>query len=105
MASRYPEHDKLSEIHKTSQAIGEFLESLSAKGIEFAAYGTGDPALDSADENSTWHKGHPERLYPVHTPIQTLLAEHFGIDTDALETEKRQMLEAIRQMNGSEQSH
>lgn len=99
MTSQYPEHDKLSEISEASQAIGEFLESLNAKGIELAAYGTGDPSLDSADENSTWHKGHPERLYPVHTPIQTLLAEHFEIDTDALEAEKRQMLEGIQAMN------
>src|SRR5699024_2769877 len=99
MTFQYPEHDKLSEISEASQAIGEFLESLSAKGIELAAYGTGDPSLDSADENSTWHKGHPERLYPVHTPIQTLLAEHFEIDTDALEAEKRQMLEGIQGVN------
>lgn len=98
MTSQYPEHDKLSEISEASQAIGEFLESLNAKGIELAAYGTGDPSLDSADENSTWHKGHPERLYPVHTPIQTLLAEHFEIDTDALEVEKRQMIEGIQGM-------
>lgn len=77
--SKYPEHDKLREIQPLSQAIGEFIEWCGEYGrdIHLSRF-VGD------------------RLKVVNTPIVELLAQHFGIDLDAIETEKRTMLDEIR---------
>lgn len=65
----FPEHAKLEQIMDLSQAIGEFLDSHSC----------------------CWT---PCGKHP--SSIQGVLAQHFGIDQDKLEQEKRQMLEVIR---------
>ena len=76
--SDYPEHDKLHAIADQTQAIGEFMEWLEGKGIFLARYVKGSN-------------------FPRHVHgIRDLLAEWAGIDQDKLETEKRQMLAAIR---------
>ena len=80
MAGEYPEHEKLSKIKNESQAIGEFVEWLEGKGIELCAI---PPEFDHT-------------YLPIHRSINDLLAEHFSIDLDKIEQEKRQMLEAIR---------
>lgn len=76
--SKYPEHDKLAKVKDKSQAIGEFLDYGLPQGYVLAKY-------DKYD-----------RLYPIHDSIESLLAEHFGIDQDVLEDEKRQMLDKLR---------
>ena len=73
----YPEHDKLHAIKDKSQLIGEFLEWLQGK-YTIAEY-EGD------------------LLWPVHVSIETLLADYFNIDLNALEREKEDILEAHRQ--------
>lgn len=82
--SDYPEHDKLKEIQPLSQAIGEFLEWCGEEGRDiFLA------------------TPHPfgEGMVPVNTSIERLLAQHFGIDLDKIEAEKRQMLDHMRKLN------
>lgn len=81
----YPEHEKLARISDKSQAIGEFVDWLSAdKGIHLAEWKV---------------VGGTDVLFYAAAPITDLLAEHFGIDQDKLEDEKRAMLEAQREMN------
>jgi hypothetical protein len=74
----YPEHEKLAAISDKSQEIGAFLEWLQEQGWLLALY-------------------HGDHLRPVHKPITSLLASYFEIDEDALEREKRQMLDALRE--------
>jgi hypothetical protein len=74
----YPEHDKLKVIQPLSQACGEFLEWLiNEKGIRLCVY----------DDDV---------LYEHCQPINKYLAEHFNIDNNKLEKEKRMMLDHIR---------
>jgi len=76
----YPEHEKLEKVQAESQACGEFLSWLAfEKGLELCA------AEFDEDE---W--------YPQSRTITDLLAEFFGIDSEALEAEKRQMLAELR---------
>ena len=80
----YPEHDKLKAIRDKSQVIGEFLEWCETKGLLLGMWETG---------------GGPDRFYPVHIPVNNLLADYFGIDLRVLENEKRAMLAEQRKLN------
>lgn len=75
----YPEHEKINAVKDQSQTIGDFLDWIRReKGIVLANYGNSDVA---------W-------LAPDGTAKERLLAEYFEIDLDALEAEKRAMLQA-----------
>lgn len=80
----YPEHEKLALVKDKSQAIGEFLDWLSERGIRLAQQDQG-------------------RRYDEFWPIQRdkigLIAEFFEIDLNVLEDEKRAMLEWTRKLN------
>lgn len=81
----YPEHEKLRQVAELSQQIGEFLNWLMserAPRLELAVWDDG-------------RRGH-RRLTPSHARIPDLLAEYFDIDQQALEREKRAMLDALR---------
>lgn len=79
----YPEHTKLKQIAHLSQACGEFIDWLEGQGI----------SLCRVDEDVSRH------YWPIHTSTTRLLADHFGIDLDQIEVEKRQMIEAMREAN------
>jgi hypothetical protein len=77
----YPEHAKLALIADKSQVVGEFLDwCQSEKGLHLV--NLGDYRQDGM---------------PV--PFRPLLAEFFEIDEDAIEREKRLMLERLREQN------
>lgn len=82
-ADPYPEHTKQAAVLEESQAIGQFLDEGPYVLAEYVAFEDHDH----------------ETLVPVSKPIQQVLAEHFGIDLDAIEREKRRMLESMREMN------
>jgi hypothetical protein len=76
----YPEHEKLEKVKERSQACGEFLEWLDAEGIILA----------------TWdRRPESDRMHTHMESSHRLLARHFGVDLDALEKEKRAMLDQI----------
>ena len=76
---RYPEHAKLREVSKQSQALGEFLDVyLPSQNIVLAEY-------DLA--------GH---LWATHRTIRDLLADFFSIDQKKIDDEKKQMLAELR---------
>lgn len=84
--SRFPEHDKLSEIKDRTQAIGEFVDWLSdTKGVVLAS-------IDDYGNASS----------PRQSLID-LMAEWAGIDLDKIEAEKREMLAELRRANGYEE--
>ena len=74
-------------VHPLTQAIGEFFTWLqSEKGYVIAE----------------WHKEKylkEEQLWAAHFEIEKLLAEHFELDLDRMEAEKRHLLEVIGRIN------
>ena len=91
--SEYPEHDKLTKVSAESQTIGEFLEWLEdTEKVHLARY----------EELEGFLGGPREMLTPYHYDISELMAKFFGIDLDKIEAEKRQMLDAIREMQKQE---
>jgi hypothetical protein len=87
--SKYPQHEKIESVVELSRAQGEFIAWLqNEKGIKLAQYRLGD-----ADER------YPARqLEPCVIRISNLLAEFHGIDLQALEREKCEMLEEMRKV-------
>ena len=80
--AKYPEHQKLSEVHNDSQKIGAFLEWLESKGYTLCT-------LTKYDD-----------FMPIHKRIEEILGEYFEIDLDKIEDEKVAMLEECREKNG-----
>lgn len=120
-AGDYPEHDKLSAVKDASQAIGEFLDTCGMTLCRWHEAGDNgeprivwrpsyrgpdgcgtyrDPVL--SDVLNGWAMENPAReewdegFLPVMLGIERVLADHFGIDLDKIEAEKRAILEAIR---------
>lgn len=96
-----PECEKMRAVKEKSQAIGAFLEWLSAeKGVHLAEYHRHSRAcLD--------HEAHLVcGLLENHSVrwnynIERLLAEYFDIDLNKVEEEKEAILDAIRARNAS----
>lgn len=82
----YPEHDRLKAVKAESQALGEFLEWLQAVD-------GGDSVICERT------RGTDDRLYINTKTTNQLLADYFGIDLSILESEKRAMLKAQRELN------
>lgn len=75
----YPEHEKLHEVKRETQAICEFMEWLDRhKEIELRQRNTD---------------------YPVMEKARDLVAEFYDIDLKELENEKDRMVEAMRRIN------
>ena len=79
----YPEHEKLKKVQDESQAIGEFLEWVNYEKRYSFCY---------VDRKT-------EQWYPILETKEQLLAEFYDINLDAIEKEKRAMLEEMRQAN------
>lgn len=77
----------MKAIKERSQAIGEFLDWASSKGMILAKY---DDAF------------HDESLRAVPDSIQKILARYFGIDLNKIETEKLDMIEELRKTTQDE---
>lgn len=73
-----PTLDKMLAIKEKSQVIGEFLEWLSCQNYTLAKWNDVD------------------KLYPVRSSIEKLLAEYFNIDLKSAEEEKRKILETLK---------
>lgn len=78
--SNTPQCDKMKAVRPKSQAIGEFIEWLECeKGIFLCE-----------------RLPNRENLYRTHCRIETLMAEHFGIDLVEVENERRAVLAELR---------
>lgn len=77
-ATRYPQHAKLKAVEDEAQAQGEFLELVLGKY-----------AL------AKWHGDQLLTINLTDTGINKLLAEYHGVDYQALQEEKRQMLNEL----------
>lgn len=80
---KYPVHARLESIRPLSQAIYDFLEWCEERSIVLA------------EQEQTASSTKIERWWPILKSRRDLLAEHFEIDQQVLETEKRRMLETF----------
>lgn len=85
----YPEHEKMRRLRPQIDAVTKFLEALE-QGQVTAGIG------DRLHFGIYWREGSP-RFVAASVSIPQLLAQHFGIDQDKIEAEKRQMLEKLRE--------
>ena len=85
----YPEHERLKEVEEEFRSIGEFLEWLEGRNIELGQMGKGDRGIIE--------------LLPIQKTKEALVAEYFNIDKEALEKEKVQMFEALKDMNKTQE--
>ncbi len=84
--SDYPEHEKLKALDGKNNVVEQFLEWLSEQQLILCHWHeTGD------DENPS-----PPGYHPAGLRMQQLIAQHFGIDEQALERERRAVLRKMR---------
>jgi hypothetical protein len=82
----YPEHEKLAQVAKQSQAIGEFIVWMAEEKHWQVC----------EDGNAEAIGLHMSDWKPVRVEMNTMLAEFFEIDQKVLNDEKEAMVEAIR---------
>lgn len=75
--STTPQLDRMREVQAESQAVGQFLEWLSEQRIDLCSLIVGS--------------GH-DRWAPITDGTEKLLARYFGIDLNAVERERRAVL-------------
>lgn len=111
--SDYPEHDRLRVVSEQSQAIGDFLEAMSAEGWNLmrleTLYDERDCPLciDGKRRGVDCRRCSGTGLVRVEVEeyvgyrgsTNRMLANHFGIDLNKIEDEKRAMLDALRGAN------
>lgn len=78
--SKYPECDKMLAVKDESHAISAFLDFLQENGYSICEL------IERNHHN--WQ--------PVYKSNEELMAEHFGINLDRVEKERRQMLKEFR---------
>jgi hypothetical protein len=76
-STKYPQLSVMVSVQGQSQAIGDFIEWLGENGMVIC---TSSEGLRGTN------------FCPVLESTEKLLARHFGVDLDAVERERRQML-------------
>lgn len=101
--SEYPEHEKLKAVKPQVDAVASFLEYLDAEHLRICK-----PHEHTDDcYGESWVPGIKmlvcgflaEGYEPVRKRIEEWLAEHFEIDQNKLDDEKRAMLDELRRQN------
>jgi len=87
-AKKYPELAKMDDAQPTSQVIGEFLDWLSENGMLVGKH--------IVPEGWT-----TEAFLPISEGTEALLARYFGIDLNAVERERRQVLAEFNQLQAA----
>jgi hypothetical protein len=82
----YPELARMVAVKDASQKIGEFIDWLGENGMEICR----------RERPRGWSE---DRMVPVTTSTETLLAQFFEIDLDRAEHEKLDILEMQRELN------
>ena len=113
MQQRWPEHRKLEVLGGKNETVGQFIEWLEQQGLVIAEHHVHTDECDRPRDERK-HVGRAcglfgegtHSLYRWEPPgqgnyIARIVALYFGIDADALEREKQQMLEQLRGMQQS----
>lgn len=89
-----PELDKMRAVSEQSQTIGEFLDTskyVLAQWVDCTREFHDDPdqgSYSSCPEN--------QHLVEVYRPIEEILADYFGIDLKKVESERQEIIAALR---------
>lgn len=76
-ATKYPQLAQMAAVQRESQSIGGFIEWLGENGMVIC----------------TWDEGlRGTRFFPIVESTEKVLARHFGVDLNAVESERRQVL-------------
>lgn len=81
-ATKYPQLALMASVQGQSQPIGEFIEWLGENGMAIC---TSEEGLRGTT------------FFPVLESTEKLLARHFGVDLNAVERERRQVLAELDQ--------
>ena len=122
MTTKTPELDKMREVREQSQPIGEFIDWLAGQGILLMR---SVPIVHErwpwespydVDGKRMWgsHRGpddgvhgppeqyeHGDDALIHHESIEQMLARFFEIDLNAVEDERRALLDELRKLNAS----
>ena len=80
-ASEYPECDKALALRPFTETLGDFLDVwCQEKGYEICYQ----------------RKEDGNKYFPIHRPVNAIIAEYFGIDQRKLEAEKKNMLAKLQ---------
>lgn len=93
MGSR-PEHEKLKALDGKNETIGEFIEWLQGSGFQICHI--------PPEPEDGWEEDVPasykENYQPSRFPVSAWIAKFFDIDPEKLESEKRAILDTLREM-------
>lgn len=81
-----PELDKIYAAREHSQIIGDFIETLSKRGMALVAFNPHDD----------WNP-----YFPIYSSTEQILAEYFEIDLKKAEKERELILEDFRLRNST----
>jgi hypothetical protein len=90
-----PELDKMRAVSEQSQAIGEFLdmsEYVLAQWVDC----TSEFHEELGDQGSYYTCWEAHHLVEVHQSIEEILADYFEIDLKKVESERREIIAALR---------
>lgn len=127
MTTETPELDKMHEVREQSQPIGEFIDWLAGQGVQLVRWApvvkerwpwksrydaNGEKArvfliADHGPDDGV--HGPPEEYadeadieaFPWHESTERMLARFFEIDLNAVEEERRALLDELRELNAS----
>lgn len=85
-----PECDKMQEVREKfhTEDIGEFLEETEYVLAEWITHGV--------TSNGKRFEYYEPKLVPVYKSIDTILLEHYGIDINKVEAERRELIKRLR---------
>ena len=92
MERNTPQLNKLAAVSKSSQAIGEFLDTSPYTLCEVVSCKQFHLTPEAAEYCSM-----EQHLVPTSKPIQQILAEYFGIDLQEVERERRMILRGMQE--------
>ena len=76
---KYPEHAKLLAVKDEKETVGDFIDWLWSQGYRIC----------ETDEH--------DRFWPITLTNDRIIANHFGINLEALDKEKQVMLDGWRE--------
>ena len=92
MERNTPQLNKLAAVSKSSQVIGEFLDTSPYTLCEVVPCKQFHPTPRAAEYCTVG-----QHLVPTSKTIQQILAEYFGIDLQEVERERRMILRGVQE--------
>ena len=102
-APKTPQLARVMATKDDAQKIGEFLEWLVDQGFAVCSWQEWEEEVDPGEGLKKW-KTHRRGYMPTRKTIDALLHDYFGIDANAEEQERRELLAYVAGQQDSTQS-